>query len=139
MELEVIVTTDSEALTDEEHKFKVKKGRVAIIKPLMTRIVGGIVNHISVLNVEQHKYYSELNGKVATHYVNKMLTRVSHLLQGEDIGSMLESEFENLAVDEEFEDLRHNLEVPSSLEDEDEEPDLRQMMTVRSYESFVRK
>ena len=62
------------------------------------------------------------------------------IMDGEDIGSMIDSDYENLQVDAEFERLRHNLEVPSTLGDEEQDADPQfNLMSVRSYESYQRK
>jgi len=52
---------------------------------------------------------------------------------------MIDSDFENVSVDDEFERLRHNLEVPSTLGDDYDQTPKKHMMTVRSFESMKRK
>jgi len=60
-------------------------------------------------------------------------------LEGLEIGSMFDTDYENVPIDDEFEQLRHNLEVPSTLgEVEDKEPEL-DLMSVRSFESHRKK
>jgi hypothetical protein len=74
-----------------------------------------------------------LHEPLATHYIEKVIRRVQIQLEGLEIGSMFETDYENVPVDEEFELLRQNLEVPSTLGEEEREPTIN-LMSVRSYE-----
>ena len=52
------------------------------------------------------KYY-----ELSEHYINRVYKRIERQLKGEDIGSMIDSDLEDLEIDVSFEILRGKLEA----------------------------
>jgi len=57
---------------------------------------------------------------MANHYVEKVIRRLARLVNGEELGGMVDSELEDLEVDDDFELQRRKMEVPSSYNDPSE-------------------
>ena len=75
---------------------------------------------------------------LAIHYINKVEHRINRMIQGESIGSMIDSEFENLEIDESYERIRRKIEVPSSDEDQPE-VQLKELTSVADFEASRQK
>ena len=62
----------------------------------------------------------ELAEPIASHYIDKVIKRLGRIQAGEQIGPMVDSELEDLEVDNDFELQRRKIEVPSSYNDASE-------------------
>ena len=54
---------------------------------------------------------------IADWFINKLIGRVGRMMEGEDIGDMVDSELENLNIDLDFENARRMMEIATSDED----------------------
>ena len=101
-----------------------------------------MLKHITETRNEEKELVKEQSFPVARHYVDKVLGRLDRILEGESIGSMIESELENLQIDDDFEMMRHRIEVPSEVSSEKSEPTL-DLKSVESFENekqeFIRQ
>ena len=52
---------------------------------------------------EEVQRTAEVSEPLACHYVEKFLRRLARLLNGEELGAMVDSELEDLEVDADFE------------------------------------
>lgn len=62
---------------------------------------------------EDYLLRDEINVPEAEWYVDKLEGRLERLLDGEELGGMVDSDFEDLLVDYEFENARQQIEVIS--------------------------
>ena len=62
---------------------------------------------------EDYLLRDEINVPEAEWYVDKLEGRLERLLDGEELGGMVDSDFEDLLVDYEFENARKQIEVIS--------------------------
>ena len=67
------------------------------------------------LEFETFQQKCEDHVPVAIHYVNKVFGRITRMMNGDELGSMIDSEYENLEIDDAFERHRHQMEVPSTI------------------------
>ena len=65
-----------------------------------------VLQHQTTMHVENKELVHEKSHQVAEHYVDKLINRLGRLMEGESIGSMIDSELENLSVDKNFERMR---------------------------------
>ena len=114
---EEIHTNESEVSSDASHRYNVPRSRQAICRPLVQKCFQNVLDHQNALAEEDFWHRSELFEPLARHYVDRVLKRLRRLLDGEYLGGMVDSEFENLEVDDEFERQRQKMEVPSSYHD----------------------
>ena len=70
--------------------------RQAISKQIMVNSMVNVLKHITETRNEEKELVKEQSFPVARHYVDKVLGRLDRILEGESIGSMIESELENL-------------------------------------------
>ena len=63
---------------------------------------------------EEYDLKVEIMQPIAKWFIDKMIYRVERILDGEDLGPMVESDLENLEVDYDFENHRQNIEVASN-------------------------
>ena len=54
------------------------------------------------------------NTPIANNYVEKVYGRIDRMLKGEFLGEMVDSDIENLQIDQDFENQRQQIEVMSS-------------------------
>lgn len=81
--------------------------RQAVCGVVVGRCVRNVLRYEGQMHKENRELVKEKVGEVAEHYVDKVLGRIDRIMDGESIGSMIDSDLENLSVDKNFEIMRH--------------------------------
>ena len=104
----------SEISSCKSHQFNHTNSRTQYVKDLTKRIVNQNLSRIANINLnEEIELNKELDVPIAEKFMNKIYARLPRLLAGEHLGPLVDSELENLEVDEKFEMHRQNIEICS--------------------------
>ena len=133
---EEIVTNESEASSDLSHKYKVPRSRQALCRPLFYKCLRNAFASQTAAIEEERELKAELYEPMANHYVEKVIRRLARLVNGEELGGMVDSELEDLEVDDDFELQRRKMEVPSSYNDPSEYLSERSMLSKSTNAKF---
>lgn len=78
-----------------------------MVRDVTSKIVSQVLSFVKTNEREEYLVSCILLAPIAAHYFDKVLNRVSLKLEGHSIGSMIDSEFEDLQIDSEFERQRY--------------------------------
>ena len=103
-------STMSELSSNLSHEYNRERSRQALCPPTARRCLQNVLNYLDHLEAEDHQLEAAQARPAAARYLDRMLGRVDRILGGEVLGDMVESELEDLQVDDSFEEIRGRVE-----------------------------
>jgi len=103
-------STMSELSSNLSHEYNRERSRQALCPPTARRCLQNVLNYLDHLEAEAHQLEAAQARPAAARYLDRMLGRVDRILGGEVLGDMVESELEDLQVDDSFEEIRGRVE-----------------------------
>lgn len=74
------------------------------------KCVENVLNHIGYMEREEDLREGYISQPIVNHCMNKLLNRIDRTMDGEVLGDMVESDLEDLRVDDDFEEVRGRME-----------------------------
>lgn len=102
--------TMSELSSNLSYEYDRERSRQALCPVTAKACLENVLDHIGTLEDEEDLLTAQLSRPLAAHYLRRMYGRVDRTLAGEVLGDMVESELEDLQVDNSFEEIRGRVE-----------------------------